>query len=184
MAELGERQELTAEEMAELDAMEDGSLLRDPETGAIIQEDGGFDFADAPAAGPADDGYGVDDFLDDADQTVGLIERGVNTVAEVGDILDGDDDAPPAPRPRGGTRTVSYDDDAPAEEPAPADAAPSLMGWESFGIDTDGNIYLPFGIVIPWYWALVILGALYIAYEIFMWMFSSGKKSRKKSWFF
>lgn len=181
MADIGERQELTAEEIAELDAMDGGSVLRDPETGAIIQEDGSFDYSEAPPAGPADDGYGLDEFLDDADQTVGLIERGVDTVAEVGDILDGDDDTPPAPRPRGGTRTVSNETEAETEEP-PADAAPSLMGWESFGVDTDGNLYLPFGIVIPWYWALVILGALYIAYEVFVWLFFT-PKSKKKKWF-
>lgn len=173
---------LTPEEIAEMDAMSGG--YQDAQTGATVGEDGAFDFstADADAMEPDDDGYGLDDFTDDANALLDTAGKAVDTVSEVADILDPPRDSPPA-RPRGGARTVSNEveaDEEPAEE---EDAPPSVVGWpEWIAIDTAGNVYI-MGFVIPWWGALLALGAIYIVYEVIMFLFFS-KKSKKKSWFF
>lgn len=174
---------LTDEEIAEL-----GGRL-DEGTGATVGSGGdGFDFSTAnkdqfPNDPDEDDGYGVDDFLDDASDAVDTAGKVVDVVGDAADILDPPRDSPPA-RPRGGARGVSNDTTADEEPPADEeDAPPSVVGWpEWMAFDTAGNLYL-MGFVIPWWGVLLGLGAVYIVYEIIVFLFFS-KKSKKKSWFF
>lgn len=175
---------LTPEEIAEMDAMSGG--YQDAQTGATVGEDGAFDFstADADAMEPDDDGYGLDDFTDDANALLDTAGRAVDTVTEVANILDPPSDTPPERRRSSGTRNVSNeveaDEEAPAEE---EDAPPSVVGWpEWIAIDTAGNVYV-LGFVVPWWGVFLFLGAVYVVYQVIVFFFFS-KKSKKKSWFF
>lgn len=184
ISDTGNVSQMTPEEIAELEAMEAGEVVRDPATGAIIQDDGGFDFSEADAAGEDDDGYGVDDFLDDASDAVDTAGKVVDVVGDAADILDPPRESPPERRRSSGARNVS--NEVEAEEEAPAeeeDAPPTVLGWpEWMAFDTAGNLYV-LGFVIPWWGVLLALGAIYVVYEIIVFLFFS-KKSKKKSWFF
>lgn len=184
ISDTGNVSQMTAEEIAELEAMEGNtSVVRDPATGAIIQEDGSFDFSEADTE-PDDDGYGVDDFLEDASDAVDTVGRAVDVVEEAADIIDPPQDTPPERRRSSGTRTVLNETEA--EEEAPADeeeAPPSVIGWPEWAaFDTAGNLYL-FGFVIPWWGVLLGLGAIYVIYEVIKFLFFP-KSKKKKGWFF
>lgn len=178
---------LTDEEIAELGGR------RDEETGATTGlGDDGFDFSSAdPDQFPNDpaeddDGYGVGDFLDDASDAVDTAGKVVDVVGDAADILDPPRESPPERRRSSGARSVS--NEVEAEEEAPAeeeeDAPPTVLGWpEWMAFDTAGNVYV-FGFVIPWWGVILILGAIYVVYEIIVWLFFSTKKSRSKKWFF
>lgn len=184
ISDTGNVSQMTPEEIAELEAMEAGEVVRDPATGAIIQDDGGFDFSEADAAGEDDDGYGVDDFLDDASDAVDTAGKVVDVVGDAADILDPPRESPPERRRSSGARTVSNETEAEEEAPVEEeDAPPTVLGWPEWAaFDTAGNLYL-MGFVIPWWGVLLALGAIYIVYEIIVFLFFS-KKSKKKSWFF
>ena len=177
---------LTPEEIAEMDAMSGG--YQDAQTGATVGDDGAFDFstADDGAMEPDDDGeYGLDDFTDDANDLLDTAGKVVDVVGDAADILDPPRESPPERRRSSGARNVSNETEA-DEEPPPEeeeDAPPTVLGWPEWAaFDTAGNLYL-MGFVIPWWGVLLALGAIYIVYEVIVFLFFS-KKSKKKSWFF